>query len=73
LGPDGSEFEARPRPDFGPCQPSPYYFVSGRALGSYFRAVLVLARKARSRFPALLVPARPAALDSIDRSILFYT
>jgi hypothetical protein len=53
--PDGSEFEARPRPAFGPCQPGPYYFVSGRALGFYFRAVLVLAWKARSRFPALVV------------------
>jgi hypothetical protein len=30
--------------------------VSGRALGSYFRAVLVLARKARPIFPALIMP-----------------
>jgi hypothetical protein len=52
-GPDGSEFKARPKPTFGPCQPGPYYFVPGRALGTYFRAVLVLARKARPRFPAL--------------------
>jgi hypothetical protein len=49
-GPTGQNL--RPDPDPPSGRASPTHIISCRALVSYFRAVLVLARKARPIFPA---------------------
>jgi hypothetical protein len=59
------EFKAQLRPAFEPCYLGPYYFVSGRTLDSYFRAVLVLAKKKKKTLA--IFAALPTATQQTRR------